>query len=483
MLRMVNRVRQLRRQAQAWRPAAATPPEGGLVLDLETYYAARYPRYSLAPHVRHLIAHLEALGPGDAIIITIPPRHSKTETVKAWLERELGRHPQADAMYASYAVRLARTSSRGMRNEIASGNAFPRFFPGVRLAADSKSVTDWALTAGGQFRAAGVGGGLTGMGARYGVIDDPFKDRKQAESELVRDGVWEWFTSVFLTRLSPDATLVVMHTRWHPDDLAGRILARLAEGESDELGGLRWSHVNLPALAEEDDPLGRAVGEPLWPQRYGLTRLHGLRAVNEYDFSALFQQRPRKRGGSVFTDQVKRYDTPNLRDAHLVISADLAASKRTSADHTAYHVLAANGRDPDMTGDVLEVRRGRWDIREQIAIGRELQERHGAALHVERSPNAIPVIQQMRAERLNVIEVPAVGDKFSRAQPWASAWNGGRVRLPASAPWVDAYIAEHTSFTGTDADKDDDQVDAAAHGWRIAQRSGAQWGVRGATAG
>lgn len=450
-------------ETQAPASTEARPPAP----DLLTYWQARYPRYHLAPHIELMLRELNGLGDGEALIITMPPRHSKSESVKAWLEWSLGQHPESEAILASYAIDLARRHSRSIRNEIAFGTAFKRYFPSVTLAADSSAATDWALAQGGRFKAAGVGVGITGMGARFAVIDDPFKDRKAAESEVIREGVWDWFTSAFLTRLTPDARTVVMHTRWHPDDLVGRIQARLEEGDSDELGGLRWRILNLPALAEEDDPLGRELGEPLWPARYNLKRLEGIRDANPYEFAALYQQRPRPKGGAVFSDQPARYESPDLSGARIVAFVDTAASKRQTADYTALTVLAGKGAGETLKADVLEVTRDRLDLLQLAALCERVQTQYGCVIHVEHTAQSLPLIQYLQSRQVRVIGVKPWGDKFTRAQPYAAAWNSGRMRLPLSASWLPDFIKEHASFTGTGKDPHDDQVDSGAGAFHI----------------
>lgn len=429
--------------------------------DLLTYWQARYPRYQLAPHIRLMLEALNDLGDGEALIITMPPRHSKSESVKAWLEWSLGQHPHDEAILASYAVDLARRHSRSIRNEIAGygSGAFGRFFPNVILAADSAAASDWALAQGGRFKAAGVGVGITGMGARFAVIDDPFKDRKQAESETVRETVWEWFTSAFLTRLTPDARVIVMHTRWHEDDLVGRIQQRLEAGESDELGGLRWRILNLPAFAEEDDPLGRPEGAALWPERYDRKRLEGIRDTNPYDFAALYQQRPTNRGGTVFHAPLTYSEAQQGR---VYITVDTASSKRETADFSVLTAWAVAGEGAQATADVLECVRRRMSLTEFGAVAAELQGRYGVPLHIEDAGLAKPIIQYLQSLGLSIIPVKVSGDKFTRAQPYAAAWNGGRVRVPRDAPWVSAFKAEHLAFTGTPTDKHDDQVDTGS---------------------
>ena len=341
------------------------------------------------------------------------------------------------------------------------------------LAADSQAATDWGTNQSGFFRAAGVGGSITGMGGRFVVVDDPLKDRKAAESEIVREGVWEWFTSALLTRLSPDAILVLMQTRWHPGDLAGKVLAKLEEGDDGELGGLNWTHLNLPAIYDDPtttDPLCRELGEALWPQRYGLKRLRGIKAVSEYDFEALYQQRPRKRGGQVFSDSPVRYETPRLEGARLVIVGDTASSQRKTADYTALGVLAGIGSGAEVQADVLEIRHGRFDLTQLGVVCLDLQARYGVEIILEETSQSLPIIQYLRTIGVRVRGVRPVGDKFTRAQPLAAAWNAGRVRLPLGAPWVAPVLSELAAFTGTSADEHDDQVDMLAYGWNELSR-------------
>lgn len=454
------------RKAKAWRRASPCPTK--LVPPtLTEYWQARYPHYDLAPHIKLMIMELESLGPDEGLIITMPPRHGKTEGVKAWMEWMIGQNAGCETMYASYAVRLARTSSRSIRNEIATGLAFPKFFPSVRLAEDAQGATDWGTTLGGMFRAAGVGGSITGMGAYLAVIDDPIKGRKEAESDVTRENVWNWFTADLLTRLAPGARVVLMHTRWNPDDLAGRVLKKLAEGEDAELGGLKWKHLNLPALAEASDPLGRAEGEPLWPKRFGLKKLLGMKAANEYDFEALYQQRPRKRGGQVFNDTPARYGTAALSGARIVITVDTASSKRKTADFTAFTVLAGLGSGATAIADVLEVQRGRLNLAQLTEVARDLNGRYGVAVVLEETAQSLPIIEHLKLSGVPVRGVRPVGDKYTRAQPAATAWNAGRIRVPLEPPpWLADFLTELASFTGTDADEHDDQVDALAYGWQ-----------------
>ena len=170
---MIHKVRSLQRtKAQLRRNGAVEPPPAP---DFPTYWQARYPKYEYAPHVEILASKLSALRPGDALVINMPPRHGKSETVKAYLEWMLGKDPSTGVMFASYSGALANQASRQIRNEVQSGHAFTQHFPHVQLAPDAKKVQQWRLREGGGLIASGVGGSLTGMGARIGVIDDPLK--------------------------------------------------------------------------------------------------------------------------------------------------------------------------------------------------------------------------------------------------------------------------------------------------------------------
>lgn len=467
MLGMLKRIQHTQREVQKWKTARRSTTKPEQVPSLTDYWKSRYPRYHLAPHIQLMIQALEELGPDQGLIITMPPRHSKTETVKAWLEWTFGQLPESEVIYASYSIRLARTSSRSIRNEIATGLAFPNAFPHIGLAEDAQSVTDWALEQGGAFRATGVGGSITGMGIDLGVIDDPIKGRKEAESEVIRENVLNWFTADFLTRLAPGARVVLMHTRWHPEDLAGEVLKALNEDGSDQFGGLTWSHLNLPALAEANDPLGRAEGEPLWPKRFGLKKLLGMKAANEYDFESLYQQRPRKRGGQVFSDNPARYTQPTLDGARIVIFADTASSQRKTADFTAFTVLAGVGTGPTLIADVLEVQRARMNLAQLTETAKDLQGRYGMTIHLEETAQSQPIIQHLEMNGVQVRGVRPVGDKFTRSQPAATAWNAGRIRVPLEPPpWLPDLLTELASFTGTSADTHDDQVDALSYAWQ-----------------
>ena len=255
------------------------------------------PEYSVASHHRLIVERLEAVERGDIrrLMLFMPPRHGKSELASkrfpAWF---LGRNPERQIISASYNSELAGDFGRAVRNIIAE-DTYQDIFPDVSLAQDSQSASRWHTNQGGSYIAAGVGSAITGRGAHLGIIDDPIKDRMEAGSELMRDRIWDWYTSVFYTRLMPGASVIIILTRWHDDDLAGRLL------EDMKVGGDAWDVLSLPALAGVDDAMGRAPGDALWPEWYDHDRLEQVRSViGPRDWSSLYQQVPQAEEGSFF---------------------------------------------------------------------------------------------------------------------------------------------------------------------------------------
>ncbi len=248
-----------------------------------------------ARHHQLLIHELEDVAGGvcDRLMVLMPPGSAKSKYISelfpAWL---LCRRPQATIIAASHTGELAERFGRKVRNSIVEHGDLL----GYGLAGDRKAAGQWETDQGGEYFAVGVGGAVTGRRADLGIIDDPVKSREEAESATIREKVWDWYRSDFYTRLKPGAAVVVVQTRWHEEDLSGKLLAEM------ETGGDRWRVLKLPAFANsQDDPLGRAVNEPLWPGWESADELNRKRAaLGERDFGALFQQDPRPAGTSFF---------------------------------------------------------------------------------------------------------------------------------------------------------------------------------------
>lgn len=433
------------------------------------YWRLRYPEYELAPHVELLIRFLEGLQPGDLAIINMPPRHGKSETVKAFVEYSLGRASEEgyNVMYTSYTAHLAYKASRSIRNAVAYGSAFRKAFPDTQLAKDAKAVQAWSLENGNGLMAAGVGGSITGMGASLIVLDDPIKGRRQAESTTIREGTMDWIKADLLTRASPSAIVILIQTRWHKYDPSGAIEEEaLAEG--GRFGSFRVRKINLPALAEagEPDALNRKPGEALWPGRWPTAKLEANRkTLGAYDWASLYQQRPYVKGGTIFNQAPTRYEVVSLEGARLLGAIDTASSKRKTADYTAIAIAAAWGDAQSGHVKLLEVRRGRMDLLELDQVVAELEQRYGVTFIIEETAQSQPIITYLRSQGRAVKGQQPFGDKFTRAGPLAAAWNRGAWQLPQQAPWLSDYLNEHTEFTGTDSDAHDDQVDVSSMLW------------------
>lgn len=244
------------------------------------------PQYQRAQHHAQIAAKLEAVERGeiDRLMIFMPPRHGKSELASkrfpAWC---LGRNPTRQIIAASYNSDLANDFGRNVRNIVAEPE-FGQVFPGVALAADSQAANRMNTNHGGAYVAAGVGTAVTGRGAHIALIDDPFKDREEADSERRRNTVWDWYRSTLYTRLMPGGAIVLIQTRWHEDDLAGRLL----EQEPDQ-----WQVLELPAVSD--------TGQALWPEWYDKPALDRIKdTIGPREWSALYQQKPQPDEGTFF---------------------------------------------------------------------------------------------------------------------------------------------------------------------------------------
>jgi hypothetical protein len=316
------------------------------------------------------------LGKSPRLILCMPPRHGKTmlasEAFPVW---HLGRNPYHQIIAASYSADLANKISKRARG-LARHQVTQATFPELRLDAEKQAVQEWETEQGGGYRAAGVGGGITGMGAHVLVIDDPIKDRQDAESETIRDTVYDWYTSTAYTRLMPGGGVLVILTRWHGDDLVGRLL------KAQDQGGDQWETVIYPAIAEENEP-HRNEGEALHPERYNIEALRAIKnAIGPYDWSALYQQRPTAREDYPFKSL--QYHTRDYRGLRLFCTVDMAYKKKKKSDYTATII---GGTDEDGNWYELWSDESRMDAEERVKfifrVMREWQPRGLKQIHIE----------------------------------------------------------------------------------------------------
>ncbi len=289
-----------------------------------------FPSYRVNWHHNIIIEKLEALERGEIkkVMFLMPPRHGKSEICSkqfpAWY---IGRNPTKEIITSSYSSGLAVDFGRKSRNLVNSED-FTNVFEGVKLAEDSKSVGKWHTNQEGSYIAVGVGGAITGKGADVLIIDDPIKNREDADSSILRNNIWEWYRSTALTRLSPNGAIILIQTRWHDDDLAGRLL----ESEKKE-----WVVVDFPAIANEDEKF-RKQGEALWENQYSLEKLLEIKnSIGSYNWSSLYQQNPIDEETQEF--KKKYFHKRTLKDLAALntrnfLTIDTAVSQAASGDWT-----------------------------------------------------------------------------------------------------------------------------------------------------
>lgn len=421
------------------------------------------PRYMRPNHLAPLADALTRARHGPVkVCVSVPPRFSKTETILhsiAWrLDHDDG--PETEIAYCTYEATLAHQKSK-LAQEITKRAGIPM--------RSGQAGFEWRTDRGAAVRATGVGGPLTGKGAKLLIIDDPTKNREEAESGVIREKIWNWATSTAFTRVEPGGSIVVCHTRWHDDDLIGRLM----EGTA----GDDWEFINLAAVVDEGTPDYRS----LWPERWPLQELDGKRRlVGAYDWSSLYMGEPRPRGGRVFQDPA-RYKLHDPNGCFYVIGCDPAATEKTSADHSVAVVLASRGRPGtlDHHVEVVDVWRGQVEIPALVKRLKAMQDEWNAPIAVEAVGGFKAVPQMLREvsgvrgkygtgvlRYARIFEVTPSTDKFVRSQSVAAVWNDQRIKVPVrgSNPWVDSFVNEVTKFTGV-KDAKDDQVDALAHAY------------------
>jgi predicted phage terminase large subunit-like protein len=383
-----------------------------------------------------------------------PPRHGKSELgsvrFPAWY---LGRNKRRGVAGASYSGDLATDFGRQTRDLVAS-EIYESIF-GRTISADATAAADWRPARGGRYVAVGVGGPLTGRGADLLIIDDPIKDYEEAHSAVIREKVWNWYLTVALTRVHKGGAIILIQTRWHEDDLAGRILEKAKET------GEHWEIVEFPAIAEEDEPF-RKKGEALWPAGKPLHELLMLKqTLGSIQWESLYQQKPPREQGNVFKrewfkphrgepfgDLIRRsqiLDTAHKTKKENDYSANMTLELRTSGIWIR-HLWRDKVTYPDLKR-VTKTLFGEWKAHE---------------LCIEDKDAGAMLIQELQRDTtLPVIALEADKDKVLRAHAATPTCEAGRVYYDADAPWVEAFFRELMAFP---SGKNDDQVDVLVHG-------------------
>lgn len=404
------------------------------------------PTYESAEHLKLLAAKLEAVERGEIkrLMVFMPPRHGKSETCSirfpAWY---LGRNTQNQIIGCSYSEGLAYTFSYAVRETI-GGSRYQKLWP---LQLDTSGAVRWQLADKENLRAsyiaAGVGGGITGEGANLLIIDDPVKNAEEAESQTYRDKVFSWYQTTARTRLQPDGAIILIMTRWHKDDLAGRLLALSAtDKEADQ-----WEVVKFPAITNES---------ALWPEKYPVGVLANIRSsIGSRSFESLYQGSPTIAEGSIFKREWWKYYKEKPNFTRIIHSWDTAFKANTENDYSVCTVwgVTANGFY------LIDCWRKKVEFPELKRTVISLYSRdHPAVVHVEDKASGQSLIQELKRDTaIPIIAVKVDSDKVLRANAITPLIEAGKVFLPESAPWLHDYIEELSAFPNGEHD---DQVDS-----------------------
>lgn len=442
---------------------------------LLAFATAIIPGFEIAPHHALLAQKLEAVERGEIkrLIISMPPRHGKSWLVsRAFPSWYLGRNPNRYIIACSHTQELATDFGREVRNDMADPR-FRAFFPASGVRQDSSSAARFHTPKGGVYFGVGVGGPITGRGAHLLLIDDPIKNREEADSPVVREKLKAWFRSTAYTRLMKAGAVVIVQTRWHEDDLAGFVQKDL-EHEG-------WEVLNLPAIAEVTkdkagniipDPLGREVGEALWPgpvnpdseHYFDLETLRRIElAVGPREWNSLYQGRPAPEEGGTFKRawMTQFYaETPfeKMKQCEMVVmSWDFTFKDKQTSDFVVgqvWGVRAANRflldqvrrrMDFNASLDAIMAMRAKWPV--------------ATAILIEDKANGPAIINTLHEHVPGIVPIDPHGSKLARAAAVTPLWRAGNVWLPEkhNAPWIEDFVEEHASFPNA---PNDDQVDA-----------------------
>lgn len=405
-------------------------------------------RWQPYPYLKMISREIvEAVRRGNGrLIVELPPRHGKSQLISYWTPVwYLNLFPEKNVILSSYETDFAGHWGRLVRNEIATNPLMK-----IRLCEDSTATYRWETTEGGGMVATGIGGPLSGRGFSLGIVDDPVKNWEEATSPTYRKRTIEWFTSTFLTRAEPNATIIVLMTRWHEDDLAGWL---------EREHGDTWKTLRFPALAEPGDPLGRIEGDALCPERFSEDALGELKkALGSRVWASLYQQRPSPEEGSLIKRQWFRFYEVLPGDLQeQIISCDLAF--KDGAD-SSYVVLQCWGRKGANRYLIDQVRQ-KLDFIGTLEAIRRFRAKYSKvrALLVEDKANGPSVISTLKNEISGVIPVTPKGSKESRATSVSPVIEAGNVYLPSPSlqPWVNEFIEECATFPGS---RYSDQIDS-----------------------
>jgi predicted phage terminase large subunit-like protein len=424
--------------------------------------------YEPAPFHHAIGRHLEELDRGEftQLILTMPPRAGKSElATKRFVAWFLDRHPTENVAVATYSDTMAEDYGSDIRH-ILNSPQHKQVFPEFRLRKGGQAKSNIQTDQGGRAVFVGVGGALTGRGAGLLICDDLIKGAEEARSQTMRNQTWEWFTKVAMTRRMSRKLVIIIMTRWHSDDVVGR----LTDPENPHYNAIeaaKWKIIKIPAIAEEDDVLGRKPGEPLWPERYDLEFLQSQQRLDPLGFSALYQQSPTVADGILFRRETIQYYTPEQlpSDLRIYCASDHAVGTNQRNDPSCFIKVGVDKQNNIYVLDTIWQR-----MTTDVAVERMLAMASGDQKpllwwaergHISKSIG--PFLNKRMLETgtyINLVEVTPAVDKEQRAQSIAARVAMGKVYFPKVSWWTEKAVNEMLSFPNG---LNDDFVDALAY--------------------
>jgi predicted phage terminase large subunit-like protein len=428
-------------------------------------------QWKYPPHLQKIDEVLvSAVRNGSArVMINMPPRHGKSELISKYFPFwYLGNFPDKQLLLTSYATEFAASWGRKVRDMI---DIYGSSMFGIHLDKSNRSAHNFKISEhSGFMNCIGAGGQITGKGADLIIIDDPIKNDAEANSITIRDNIWNWYSTTCYTRLEPDGILILVMTRWHEDDLCGRIIHN--EGEMFEKN---WIHLSLPAIAKENDPLSRNEGEALWKHRFPIEKINDIKkTLGNYWFASLYQQEPSPADGGIFNSAyfryfdeidgvVKLYGDDKVKNqliskCRIYAVIDLAVSTSDKADYTVLLIFAVT---PNHEILILDIVRQRMEGAGHLGLLENIYRKwQPITIGIESVQYQKSLVQQAKRKGLPVKELRPDKDKVSRALTIAARIEAGTVYFKARQPWLGDLENELLQFPNG---KNDDQVDALSY--------------------
>jgi len=350
---------------------------------IDPNYEANWHHQVIAEKLEHAIEMAEQDKP-YRLILEMPPRHGKSHTATTLFPTyALGKHPEWPFIITSYSADLAQSFGMKARDIIQTNPNYPAIFPKTRIRKDSKAKDKWITTNGGSYSSVGVGGAITGFGAKIAIIDDPLKNREEADSQSLRQKIYEWYTSTLYTRLEGSGVIIIIMTRWHLDDLVGRVLNESGDNKEEQSLTDEWDVVRFPAIAEHDEE-HRKEGEALWPNKFPKPTLNNIKEnITVHDWASLYQQNPILSENQEFRQEMfKTFEEEDIQPQYLRYTTTVdPATGQAKGDNTVITTVGKQADGPNWY--VVEETAGKFDPGQTADIIFRHQNQYRSEVYIE----------------------------------------------------------------------------------------------------